>query len=216
MIQQEQPQASPNGMPTFKEVVLSSVQYHLRVDGPEKTREYFRSQTSFYAHDDRWPEIQREADDLILAYESPRQAATVPIGKPLQNWILKKNHNGRPIDFVRLRQVIELHFIIELRHFYDWLALWRILYDLNLLEDTRQSAFAEQMNIWFPHASKRCQADSMGDYSTPYLGQYPFAGWTEAAFMSHKTKKQSVSGFRRVFHLCETLKEQLRQIPVIG
>ena len=216
MIQQEQPIASPNGTPAFKEVVLSSVRYHLRVDGPEKTKEDFRVQKSFYSHLDEWPEIQREADDLILAYEQPsNQTTTIPTDKPLQNTILKKNHNGYPIDFEKIRQIIALHFICELCHFYDWLALWRILFDLKLLEDTRLSTFAEQMNSWFPNASKRCKADSMGDYSAPYLGAYPFASWTEEAFIDQKTTKQSLTGFRRICRLCETIREPLKKIPVI-
>ena len=215
MTQQEQPQASPNGMPAFKEVVLSAVLYHLKVDGPEKTREYFHSQTSFYAHYDQWPEIQREADDMILAYESSSQIAIVSTGKPLENRILKKNHHGRPIDFEKLRQIITLHFINELRHFYDWLALWRILYDLKLLEDTHMSAFAEQMNNWFPHATKRCQTDSMDDYGAPYLGKYPYASWTDKAFIASKTPKQSMTGYLRLCDLCETLRTELQPIPVI-
>ena len=77
------------------------------------------------------------------------------------------------------------------------------------------SAFAEQMNNWFPHATKRCQADSMDDYGAPYLGKYPYASWTDKAFIASKTQKQSMTGYLRLCDHCETLRTKLQPIPVI-
>lgn len=217
MIQQQQTRASPDVQAaSFKEVVLSSLRYHLDVDGVSATKEMFRSQNALYSHLDIWPEIVREGDSIILSYMNESdKAKSVPLEQKLLNKVLKKNHKGRPIDYKALWRIIEQTFIAELRYGYEWLAPWRILYDLGLLEDTRLSTYAEQMSDWFPHASKPCKADSMGDYFAPYLGLTLFADWTEEAFMSQKTTKQSLSGYRRLYNLCQLLKEQLREIPVI-
>ena len=217
MIQQQQTRASPDVQATsFKDVVLSSLRYHLTVDGVSATKEMFRSQNEIYAHLDIWPEIKRECDSIILNYKCESdKALSVPFDQKLLNKVLKKNHKGRPIDYRALWRIIEQTFIAELRYGYEWLAPWRILYDLGLLEDTRLSTFAEQMNDWFPHASKPCKADSMGDYFAPYLGLHLFADWTEETFMIQKTAKQSLSGYRRLYNLCVLLKEQLSEIPVI-
>ena len=217
MIQQQQTRASPDVQATsFEDVVLSSLRYHLDVDGVSATREFFLSQKAFYSHLDIWPEIAREGDNIIRSYMNESdKAKSVPIEQKLLNKVLKKNHKGRPIDYKALWRIIERSFIAELRYGYEWLAPWRILYDLGLLEDTRLSTFAEQMNDWYPHASKPCKADSMGDYFAPFLGLNALVDWSEEAFMSQKTTKQSLSGYRRLYNHCLLLKEQLREIPVI-
>lgn len=217
MIQQQQTRASPDVQTaSFKDVVLSSLRYHLKHDGVTATREFFLSQKAFYCHLNIWPEIAREGDSIIYDYMNESdKTKSVPLEQRLLNKVLKKNHKGRPIDHKAVWRIIEQSFLAELRYSYEWLAPWRILYDLGLLEDTRLSTFAEQMNDWYPHASKPCKADSMGDYYAPYLGLNVHASWTEEAFMSQKTTKQSLSGYRRLYNLCQMLKEQLREIPVI-
>lgn len=130
--------------------------------------------------------------------------------KPLENTILKKNHNGKRIDFQALHKMLGESFVDEIKFGYEWLAPWRMLYDLSLLEDTTQTAFAEQMNKWYPDAKKSCSADSMGDYSNPYLGSTVFGLWDENEFKKRKTSKQSINGYRLLYNDCEAIKEALK------
>ena len=130
--------------------------------------------------------------------------------KPLENTILKKNHNGKRIDFQALHKMLGESFVDEIKFGYEWLAPWRMLYDLSLLEDTTLTAFAEQMNKWYPDAKKSCSADSMGDYSNPYLGSTSFVLWDENEFKKRKTSKQSVNGYRLLYNDCEAIKEALK------
>jgi hypothetical protein len=101
-------------------------------------------------------------------------------------------------------------FVDEIKFGYEWLAPWRMLYDLSLLEDTTLTAFAEQMNKWYPDAKKPCSADSMGDYSNPYLGSTSFVLWDENEFKKRKTSKQSINGYRLLYNDCEAIKEALK------
>ena len=128
----------------------------------------------------------------------------------LENEILKKNHHGKPLDVQALHKMIADVFISDIKYGYEWLSLWRVLNDLKLLEDTKLTAFAEQMNKWYPDAKKPCCADNMGDYYSPYLGMTSFVAWKEEEFMDQKTNKQSISGFRRLYNDCETIKNALK------
>ena len=130
--------------------------------------------------------------------------------KPLENRVLKKNHNGKCIDFQALHKLIGESFVNEIKYNYEWLAPWRILDDLSLLEDTTLTAFAEQMNKWYPDAKKPCNADSMGDYFNPYLGSTAFVLWDENEFKKRKTSKQSINGYRLLYNDCEAIKEALK------
>ena len=128
----------------------------------------------------------------------------------LENIVLKKNHHGKTLDVQALHKMIEDVFISDIKYGYEWLSLWRVLNDLRLLEDTKLTAFAEQMNKWYPDAKKPCCADNMGDYYSPYLGMTSFVAWKEEEFMDQKTNKQSISGFRRLYNDCETIKNALK------
>ena len=130
--------------------------------------------------------------------------------KPLENRVIKKNHNGKCIDFQVLHKLIGESFVNEIKYSYEWLAPWRILDDLSLLEDTTLTAFAEQMNKWYPDAKKPCNADSMGDYFNPYLGSTAFVLWDENEFKKRKTSKQSINGYRLLYNDCEAIKEALK------
>jgi hypothetical protein len=130
--------------------------------------------------------------------------------KPLENTILKKNHNGKRIDFQALHKILRESFVDEIKFGYEWLAPWRMLYDLSLLEDITLTAFAEQMNKWYPDAKKSCSADSLGDYSNPYLGSTSFVLWDENEFKKRKTSKQSINGYRLLYNDCEAIKEALK------
>lgn len=129
---------------------------------------------------------------------------------PLENKILKKNHNGKCIDFQALHKILGESFVDEIKYSYEWLAPWRMLYDLSFLEDTTLTAFAEQMNKWYPDAKKPCNADSMGDYFNPYLGSTAFVLWDENEFKKRKTSKQSINGYRLLYNDCEAIKEALK------
>ena len=130
--------------------------------------------------------------------------------KPLENRVLKKNHNGKRIDFQTLHKMLGESFVDEIKYSYEWLAPWRILDDLSLLEDTTLTAFAEQMNKWYPDAKKPCSADSMGDYFNPYLGSTAFVLWDKNEFKKRKTSKQSINGYRLLYNDCEAIKEALK------
>lgn len=134
----------------------------------------------------------------------------------LENKILKKNHCGKRIDLLALHKLIEIVFVAEIKYGYEWLSLWRMLYDLSLLEDTTLTSFAEQMNKWYPNAKKPCSADNMGDYYNPYLGSTSFIQWDESIFKKNKTSKQSVAGFRKLYNHCQNIKDKLEKIPVIS
>lgn len=146
-----------------------------------------------------------DAEDAVIVGEEK----DTDTENKLENKVLKKNHNGKPIDFQTLHKLIETSFVAEIKYGYEWFALWRILYDLRLLEDTTLTSFAEQMNKWYPNAKKSCNADNMGDYHNPYLGTTAFAQWDEDCFASKKTIKQSIGGYRRLYNDCETIKEAL-------
>lgn len=146
-----------------------------------------------------------DAEDAVIVGEEK----DTDTENKLENKILKKNHDGKPIDFQRLQKTIEEAFVSKIGYGYEWLSLWRILYDLRLLEDITLTAFAEQMNKWYPNAKKSCNADNMGDYHNPYLGTTAFAQWDEDCFASQKTTKQSIGGYRRLYNDCETIKEAL-------
>ena len=98
---------------------------------------------------------------------------------PPVNQIFKRYHECRPIDFARLHQLIGSRFVCRVRFAYEWFALWKVFYELKLLENTTLTAFARQMFVWYPDAPKMCRADSIGDYRGGYLGKTPSTLWNE-------------------------------------
>lgn len=167
-------------------------------------------------------EYATEKEDVITANEitstTDNNCAIANIDQDnytILNLIFKKNHNGKRIDIERLREIIDNVFVNNIKYGYEWLALWRILNDLQLIEEMSFSQFEKQMNNWFPKAKKTCIADSMGDYSHPYLGSTKFVKWDEGEFLKNKTSKQSLSGYRKLYNDCYTLKEALNHIPCI-
>lgn len=147
-------------------------------------------------------------DTYLGGGDQDEDSDNVPENK-LENKILKKNHNGKPLNFLKLHKTIEKVFVSEIKFGYEWFALWRILFDMKLLEDTTLTAFADQMNKWYPKAKKSCNADNMGDYYNPYLGTTAYVEWDESDFLSQKTNKQSINGYRLLYNDCETINEAL-------
>lgn len=135
--------------------------------------------------------------------------------QPVENFVLKKFYDGRPIDFSAMKTKIGECLKYRLKYFYDWLALWRVLADLDLLMETQLTEFASQMQLWFPDASKKCNADGMGDYFSPYLGYTKLELWNQNDFMARHTSKQSLSGFLHIQGLATDLMKTLSPVPVI-
>ena len=55
-----------------------------------------------------------------------------------------------------------------------------------------------------------CRADSIGDYSSGYLGQTPSALWDEQTYIKSIKGNQSRTAFRRISLWNEELREMLR------
>lgn len=129
---------------------------------------------------------------------------------PPVNQIFKRYHELRPIDFSKLRHLIGSRFVYKIRFAYEWFALWKVLYELKLLENTTLTAFARQMFVWYPDAPKMCRADSIGDYRSGYLGETPSTLWDEHCYIKRLTGNQSRAAFKRICLWNDELRETLR------
>ena len=207
----------PDVSASFKEVVLSSVRYNLQHRGVKTTRKQFDEQSKFYNTVDGWSQLSREVNDLIynFMHASHTSVEVTLTDKAPINTIMKKFHDGRPIDFIKLHDLVEKEFVSKIEFGYEWLALWRWLNDMMLLETTTFTDFENQMKQWYPHAPKPCKADSMGDYSKPYLASKPHAVWTKQDFLKYKTNKQCLDGYYKLFNRCQHLKDTISQVPVL-
>lgn len=130
------------------------------------------------------------------------------------NIVFKKNHDGKPIDFFTLRLYIEVKVVKDIKRQYEWFAAYRIVYDLNLLEDLKLSSFAKQMNAWYPDAKVACDAEALGDYATGHTSMR-YEKWDEETFMTEKKNNQTKTGYRKLWNLCHDLKDALKAIPTL-
>ena len=130
------------------------------------------------------------------------------------NLIFKKYHNGKPIDFFTLRLDIETKLVRDIKHKYEWYAAYRIVDDLNLLEDLKLTSFATQMKTWFPDAKVQCVDDTLGDYATGHTSMR-YEKWDEKTFMTEKKNNQTKTGYRKLWNLCHDLKDALKTIPTL-
>ena len=156
---------------------------------------------------------QPAEDDSIKNDDEVRDEGSEAISQPV-NLIFKKFHNGKRIDFKKIRKILEEKIVNEMTNKYEWYAAYRTLYDLKIMEVVQLSKFAEQMNIWFPDATIPCNKDSLGDYATGHTGK-PFTLWTHESFRADKKKGQSESGFNTLYYHCQELKANLTPIPVL-
>ena len=140
-------------------------------------------------------------------------SARVPANQP-NNYIFKQFHMRQRIDLSAIRRHIERVIIQQIKHHYEWYAAYRILMDLKLLEETRLSKFAAQMQDWFPDASIPCTRDALGDYAVGHTSK-AFTLWDRDAFLCEKRNNQSLSGFITLFHRCEELRALLFPLPLI-
>lgn len=129
---------------------------------------------------------------------------------PPVNQIFKRYRDGRPIDFTKLHDLIASRFVCRIRYAYEWFALWKVFYELKLLESSTLTAFARQMFLWYPDAPKMCRADSIGDYRSGYLGKTPSSLWDEQAYIKSIKGNQSRSAFKRLCLWNEELREMLK------
>jgi hypothetical protein len=130
------------------------------------------------------------------------------------NLVFKKFHEGRAIDFFTIRMYIEVKLVNYIKYQYEWYAAYRILYDLNLLEEFKLTSFAEQMNQWYPDAKVACDADAFGDYATGHTGKN-FSLWDNGKFLAEKKKNQTNKGFWKLWNLCHDIKDALKTIPTL-
>lgn len=156
---------------------------------------------------------QPAEDDSIKNDDEVRDEGSEAISQPV-NLIFKKFHDGKRIDFKKIRKIIEEKLVDVMTNKYEWYAAYRMLYDLKIMEVVQLSKFAEQMNVWFPDATIPCNKDSLGDYATGHTGK-PFTLWTLESFRADKKKGQSESGFNTLYYHCQELKANLTPIPVL-
>lgn len=156
---------------------------------------------------------QPAEDDSIKNDDEVRDEGSEAISQPV-NLIFKKFHDGKRIDFRKIRKILEEKLVNEMTNKYEWYAAYRTLYDLKIMEVVQLSKFAEQMNVWFPDATIPCNKDSLGDYATGHTGK-PFTLWTLESFRADKKKGQSESGFNTLYYHCQELKANLTPIPVL-
>lgn len=156
---------------------------------------------------------QPAEDDSIKNDDEVRDEGSEAISQPV-NLIFKKFHDGKRIDFRKIRKILEEKLVNEMTNKYEWYAAYRTLYDLKIMEVVQLSKFTEQMNIWFPDATIPCNKDSLGDYATGHTGK-PFTLWTLESFRADKKKGQSESGFNTLYYHCQELKANLTPIPVL-
>lgn len=171
---------------------------------------------NYYEHVDRVTNIfgaQPAEDESINNSDEAGVADSEATVQP-RNLIFKKFHNGKRIDFKKIRKIIEEKLVIEMTNKYEWYAAYRTLYDLKIMEMVQLSKFTEQMNTWYPDATIPCNKDSLGDYATGHTGK-PYTLWTIEGFRADKKKGQSESGFNTLSNHCNELKTSLTPIPIL-
>lgn len=131
------------------------------------------------------------------------------------NLVFKKFHEGRPIDFLTIRKVIEVKLVKNIKSRYEWYAAYKIVDDLKLLEDLKRTSFAEQMKKWYPNAKVSCDADALGDYATGHTSKN-FVLWDEEKFKTEKKNNQTKKGFRKLWNLCHEIRDALKTIPTLN
>lgn len=128
--------------------------------------------------------------------------------------VLKKYHNRRQIDYEAIRRHVERIVVMQMKHRYEWYAVYRVMADLNLLDEPQLSKFALQMQAWFPDVVLGCTSDSLGEYAIGPTGK-AFTLWSADEFRRDKSKRQSLGGFNTLWHHCEALRAVLFPLPLV-
>ena len=130
------------------------------------------------------------------------------------NLVFKQFHLRHQIDFRAIRQQVEQVVVRQMKHRYEWYAAYRVLFDLDLLEEVQLSKFAKQMQAWFPDVPIQCTDDSLGEYAMGHTSK-AFNLWSMEQFRAEKRKGQSIIGFNTLYHRCEQLRAALFPLPVV-
>lgn len=131
----------------------------------------------------------------------------------LENKVIRVNQGTGRLSLWKLREWIDEHFISQLANQYDWFALWRVLYDHNLIApgEHQSSKFEKQMKAWFPDAKIPPSAKEMNRFRKGYLGNTPYTEWERVEFIRKRdADKQSADGFDRLKELCGKLGPDLK------
>lgn len=156
--------------------------------------------------------VEEIANDTLQP--APENAEEQDVNKQPVNLVFKKFHDGKAIDFFSIRKHIEEKLVNDIKHQYEWYAAYRIVDDLRLLDDLKLTSFAEQMNKWFPDAKVACDADAFGDYATGHTCKN-FILWDEEKFEIEKKNNQTRTGFRKLWNLCNEIKDALKTVPTL-
>ena len=161
---------------------------------------------------------------IVREQEQEQQPTATNNAKPanpepsIPNLVFKRNHDGKPIDFVMLRKQLYDCFVASVRFKYDWYAPYRFFYDFRVLNDTSLKSFAKQMNAWYeglPDSHKCCE-EALSDWNCGYTGNIHYNLWEREGFLKNRIgKKQTEKGFQRLLTHILALKEQIKKIPVI-
>lgn len=142
------------------------------------------------------------------------QSAVKKVPDMPRNLVFKQFHQRHRIDYAAIREKVEMVVVKQMKHRYEWYAVYRTLFDLNLLEEVQLSKFAQQMNVWFPDVPIQCTGDSLGEYATGHTSK-AFTLWNIELFRAEQRKGQSINGFNTLYHRCEQLRAALFPLPVV-
>lgn len=131
-----------------------------------------------------------------------------------ENIVFKSFYNRQRIDFAAIRKYVERVVVMQMKHRYEWYAVYRVMMDLQLLDELRLTRFAQQMQLWFPELPLCCTADTLGDYAVGHTGK-AFTLWNAEQFRQEMRRGQTMNGFNVLFHRCEELRAALFPLPVI-
>ena len=145
---------------------------------------------------------------------APAPSAQTPQTEQPKNLVFKAFSNRRPIDFATIRSVVERVIVMQMRHCYEWYAVYRVTMDLKMLDELKLTKFAQQMQAWFPDTPLRCTADALGDYAVGHTGK-AFKLWNSEQYRQERRKRQTVTAFNILYHRCEELRAALFPLPTL-
>ena len=154
-------------------------------------------------------DMKMQVIDLDSIADSSSEDEVKTTSPQSQNFIFRTRINGKTINLATVRRVVEDVVVKHIKYKYEWFAVYRIMYDMKILEELQLSRFAEQMQAWFPEATVPCTADSLGDYATGHTVK-AFSLWNLTAFCNDHTKAQSTRGFNRLYCCCTELQDAMR------
>lgn len=132
--------------------------------------------------------------------------------KELAKWLsdnnkiinLKVSFNGKDIerDIVQLYHFIKEHGVQGIEKKYEWYAIYKFLVKKGYLSNPDISKFVEQMNLWYPDATIKCNQNETRLYN--FLGNHDVEEWPYLD-KSKLSKKKSLNGAKRIHALYTNL-----------